>query len=180
MSGLLFLTTEDFNIQKGQKGPILCNSIRGFSLILFYSTQCEFCQNLIPLFKQLPGGVSGCQFGMINVSHNKQCVLLSRETIAPINEVPYIIMYVNGKPFLRYKGPHDQREISRFIVEVANNVNKNESFNKDTQIKENTKSGIPDYTTGIPLCGPDSKVCYLQFDNAYGDNNAQKNLGNRH
>ena len=76
---------------------------------------------------------------MINVSHNKQCVLLSRQTIAPINEVPYIIMYVNGKPFLRYKGPHDPREISRFIVEVANNVNKNESFNKDTQIKQKKK-----------------------------------------
>jgi|TARA_B110000259_G_scaffold186399_1_gene237516 hypothetical protein len=173
MSGLLFLTTDDFNIQRGHKGSILCNSIKGFSLILFYSTQCEHCQNLIPIFKQLPGVVTGCQFGMINVSHNKQCVIISRETIAPITEVPYVIMYVNGKPFMRYKGPHDPKEISRFIVEVANNVQKNENFNKTTHIKENKKTGIPDYTTGKPLCGPDSKVCYLQFNNAYGDNSSQ-------
>ena len=113
MSGLLFLTSDDFNVQRGVKGPILCNNIRGFSLILFYSTQCEYCQNLIPIFKQLPGSVGGCQFGMINVSHNKQCVLQSRETIAPITEVPYVIMYVNGKPYIRYKGPHD---LERLVV----------------------------------------------------------------
>ena len=35
MSGLLFLQTEDFGIQQGQKGPILCHSIRGISLVLF-------------------------------------------------------------------------------------------------------------------------------------------------
>ena len=180
MSGLLFLTTEDFNIKRGQKGPIMCNTIRGFSLILFYSTQCEYCQTFLPIFKQLPGNVSGCQFGMINVSHNKQCVMLSRETIAPITEVPYVIMYVNGKPFIRYKGPHDIKEIGRFVVEVANNVQKQEKFTKDTQIKENKKTGIPDYTIGKPLCGPDDKVCYLQFDNAYGENSTSNNKsGNR-
>ena len=167
MSGLLFLTSDDFNIQKGQKGQVLCNSIQGFSLILFYSTQCEYCQTLIPIFKQLPGNVGGCQFGMINVSHNKQAVMLSRETIAPIKEVPYIILYVNGKPYMRYKGPQEPTEIARFVVEVAKNVQANQSFPKeDTRIKENSK-GIPDYTIGHPLKGPDDKVCYLEFNTAY-------------
>ena len=92
MSGLLFLSTEDFHLVKGTKGAIMTTNIPGFSLILFYSTQCEHCQSLIPIFKQLPGTVGGCQFGMINVSHNKQCVLMSRETIAPIRVVPYIIL----------------------------------------------------------------------------------------
>ena len=77
MSGLLFLTSQDFQIQKGVKGPILCTNIQGFSLILFYSTQCTHCQTLIPIFKILHGAIGGCQFGMINVSHNKQCVLMS-------------------------------------------------------------------------------------------------------
>ena len=38
MSGLLFLQTQDFNIQKGVKGDILCHGIRGLSLVIFYST----------------------------------------------------------------------------------------------------------------------------------------------
>lgn len=177
MSGLHFLNNQDFNIQRGSKGPILCTNIQGFSLILFYSTQCSYCQSFIPIFKTLPGSIGGCQFGMINVSHNKQCIILSRKTIAPIKEVPYIVLYVNGKPFMRYKGPQDAKEIGRFIVEVSKKVQANQSFSKDDKrIKENTNDGIPAYTIGKPLCGPDDKVCYLEFNDAYGDNN--RNNGN--
>lgn len=172
MSGLLFLTSDDFQLQRGSKGNILCTNIQGFSLVLFYSTQCSHCQTLIPIFKRLPGSVGGCQFGMINVSHNRQCVMASRETIAPIKEVPYIVLYVNGKPYMRYQGPHDTKEIGRFIVEVARKVQANQSFNRDDQrVKEDPKGGIPAYTIGKPLHGPDDKVCYLEFNDAYGNNN---------
>ncbi len=169
MNGLHFLTSEDFQIQRGSKGPILCNNLQGFSLILFYSTQCEHCQSLIPIFKRLPGSVGGCQFGMINVSHNKQCVILSRQTIAPIKVVPYILLYINGRPYMRYNGPQDPREIGRFIVEVAQKFQSKENFTKDERVKEDPNGGVPAYTIGIPLCGPDNKVCYLEFDDAYGE-----------
>jgi hypothetical protein len=53
MSGLLFLQTEDFSIQKGIKGNILCHSIRGLSLLLFYSTNCQHSRTLVPIFKKL-------------------------------------------------------------------------------------------------------------------------------
>lgn len=167
MSGLLFLSSEDFKMVKGTKGNIMCNTIPGFSLILFYSTQCSHCQSLIPIFKTLPGTIGGCQFGMINVSHNKNCVLMSRETIAPIKVVPYIILYINGKPYMRYQGPQDAKEISRFVVEISKTVqNKQEHTikeNKNVKIKSNS---IPEYTIGKPLCGPDNE-CYLEFNNAY-------------
>lgn len=169
MSGLLFLTSDDFQLQRGSKGNILCTNIQGFSLVLFYSTQCSHCQTLIPIFKRLPGSVGGCQFGMINVSHNRQCVMASRETIAPIKEVPYIVLYVNGKPYMRYQGPHDAREIGRFIVEVSRKVQANQSLARDERVKQDPKGGIPAYTIGKPLHGPDDKVCYLEFDDAYGN-----------
>ena len=74
MSGLLFLAFEDFKQIEGNRGNIMCTEIPGFSLILFYSTQCNFCQNMIPIFRKLPGSISGCQFGMINVTKNKEIV----------------------------------------------------------------------------------------------------------
>ena len=165
MIGLLFLTSEDFGIQKGQKGDILCHNIPGFSLILFYSTHCVYCQTLIPIFKRLPGSVGGCQFGMINVSTNKSCIELSQLTVAPVKYVPYIVLYINGKPFMVYKGPSNEEEIKKFVIEVANNIKKKQQFSKE-KIKENTTDGIPAYTVGIPLLGND-KVCYLEFNNAY-------------
>ena len=167
MSGLLFLGNDDFYISKGSKGPILCNSIPGFSLILFYSTQCPHCQILIPIFKKLPGSIGGCQFGMVNVSSNKQCIKMSKETIAPITYVPYLVLYISGKPFMRYGGPHDINEIKRFVIEVAQKVNNKQKFTSETQAKED-KQTIPGYSIGHPVVG-DENVTYLHFNEAYGD-----------
>ena len=168
MSGLLFLTSDDFMITKGTAGNIMCNRIPGFSLILFYSTQCDHCISLIPIYKTLPGTIGGCQFGMINVSHNKRCVMMSRETIAPIKVVPYIILYINGKPYMRYQGPHDVQEISRFIVDVSKKIQSKQTFTKqDKNVKIDERGGIPAYTIGKPLYGDGDDVCYLEFNNAY-------------
>jgi len=166
MSGLLFLNSDDFSIVEGHKGNIMCHNIPGFSLILFYSTQCIHCQTLIPIFKTLPGTIGGCQFGIINVSSNKLCVKMSKNTVAPISYVPYIVLYIQGKPYMRYNGPHDVSEITRFVVEVADKIKSKQQFTSEN-VKENVKSGIPEYTIGHPLCGPEDKICYLPFDDAY-------------
>ncbi len=168
MSGLLFLGNDDFYVSKGSKGPILCNSISGFSLILFYSTQCPHCQILIPIFKKLPGTIGGCQFGMVNVSTNKQCIKMSKDTIAPITYVPYLVLYIGGKPFMRYSGPHDIGEIRRFVIEVAQKVNNKQKFTSESAAAKEEKHNIPGYTIGHPLVGEDN-ITYLNFNDAYGD-----------
>lgn len=166
-SGLLFLSEEDFFIAKGTKGNILCHKIPGISLVLFYSTQCIHCQKLIPMFKGLPGTVGGCQFAMINVQTNKNCVIKSNETIAPIKYVPFIVLYVQGKPFMRYDGPYDQNTIKRFIIEVADKIHKKQSFMGHTNVKHDDRS-IPKYSIGKPLYGEREDICYLEFNKAYG------------
>jgi thioredoxin-like negative regulator of GroEL len=102
---------------------------------------------------------------MINVSTNKSIVEMSRETIAPVKYVPYIVLYINGKPFMVYKGPYDEGEIRNFVVEVANNVQKKQQFSKE-KVKEDKPGELPAYCIGQPLCGND-KVCYLTFTGAY-------------
>lgn len=178
MSGLLFLSSEDFFIQKFNKVNLLCNNIVGLSLVLFYSNACKFCKNLIPIFKQLPDTVNGCQFAMMNVSNNKQCIVMSTSTTSPIKVVPYVILYMNGKPYMRYQGPHDIREITKFIVEMAKKINESQRDNQAVQRAPNQQQGatalnhrpiphkIPEYTIGKPLCG-DDEVCYLDVEEAY-------------
>jgi hypothetical protein len=166
MSGLLFLTSKDFSTGRGADGPVLCVPIQGFSLMLFYSEKCKFCRDLIPIFKKLPGTVGGCQFGMINVNANKNCIEMSKKTIAPIQYVPYIVMYSDGKPCMTYKGPQDADIISRFVVEVAKGVRSKQTESGALIKKDDNKNKIPAYTIGHPLCGEDG-VCYLDFDDAY-------------
>ena len=168
MSGLLFLTSDDFSIQNGPKGQVMCNNQKGFSLVLFYSTKCVHCQTLIPIYKRLPGSVGGCQFGMINVSNNMKIVEMSKNSIAKIEYVPYIVLYLNGRPILRYDGPHDEGEIRRFVIEVASKLQNKEKFIETSEKIKNKDSGIPAYTIGHPLHGDDrEKRCYLDFDGAY-------------
>lgn len=157
MSSLLFLTTDDFIVNQNEKGPVLCHEIKGYSLILFYSTQCVYCQQFIPVFKRLPDVLNGCQFGMINVSMNKTLINIAKQTITPITYVPLLILYINGVPYMRYDGPAEENEIRRFILEISNVVHESGGFTKAIKAK-----GIPDFTIGIPKC--EDGVCYLEFD----------------
>ena len=175
MSGLLFLSGEDFSIQQATNGgTLLCNSIRGISVLLFYSPKCEFCQKLIPIFKRLPGQIGGVQFGMANVGADPDIVRRSRDTISPIKYVPLIILHVNGRPFIRYDGGISEGEIKQFVYEVGNKIQAQarERAQEDKKAGGKKSSGhgdIPDYTIGIPLYGnkDDSNVTYLEFDEAY-------------
>ena len=166
MSGLNFLTSKDFFVSKGSKGNILCTKIPGISLILFYSTQCTYCHSLIPIFKKLPGSIGGCIFGIVNISNNKKCVEMSKNTIVPIEYVPMIIIYIDGKPYMEYKRDRNMSSIQNFVIEVGNDTLLKQNFTKGT-VKE-VENRIPEYTIGKPLYGTDSdKVCYLEFDSAY-------------
>lgn len=167
MSGLLFLSSNDFSIKRGNRGNIMCTDIPGFSLILFYSTSCQWCNVLTPIFKRLPGTINGCQFGMINVSNNKKCVQMASNTVAPITYVPYILFYVDGKPFMVYKGPYDHGEITKFVLEVANNISKKRQFSAPQQKQASEHKDIPGFTIGIPIHGDNKNICYLDYDDAY-------------
>ena len=92
---------------------------------------------------------------------------MSRSSIAPIEVVPYIILFINGKPYMRYQGPHSSEEISRFIIEISQKIQTKQNFVKDDKNIKQPKNGkgIPAYTIGKPICADD--VCYLEFDDAY-------------
>jgi len=160
MSSLLFLSTEDFKAFPSEHGTTIGNEIKGFSLILFYSTQCCYCQRLIPIFKKLPEVINGCHFAMINVSMNKSLIQMARSSTTPITYVPLIILYINGRPYMRYDGPAEEDDIRRFIFEMSNTIQE-QGFAKTVKEK-----GIPAYTIGNPLVGESGRF-YLDYEEAY-------------
>lgn len=175
-SGLFFLNTEDFEVRNSGKGSTLCITIDGYALVLYYSTKCEHCQKLIPLFKKLPGSVGGCTFAMVNVSQNKEVVKLSKTTKAPIQYVPYIVLHINGEPFMRYDGPYSIEEMKRFVVEIAQKVS--QATPKKAQAGQQKPMApakqappaqeIPAFTIGVPKnSGPLGSTQYQVFDGAY-------------
>jgi thioredoxin-like negative regulator of GroEL len=155
------LTRDDFRLTLMNSMTVLSHEIKGFSVVLFYSPQCVYCKQFIPIFKHLPDVLNGCQFAMINVSVNKSLVTLSQQSNTPITYVPLIILYINGRPYIRYTGPLVENDLRRFIIDVSNKVHESGFTHV---LKTN---GIPDYSMGKPLYGED-EVSYLQFNDQLG------------
>jgi thiol-disulfide isomerase/thioredoxin len=135
MSGILFYGSADFSLRQGENGSLLCLTYDapGLTLVLFYSNHCEYCENLIKKFKQLPGIFNGCQFSMVNVSQHPDIPERSSNTTAAITYVPDVILYVNGSPYIRYDGPHEIDQITNFIVEIYKKVQQINFFPKQQQ-----------------------------------------------
>ena len=69
--------------------------------------------------------MGGCTFAMVNVSQNKGIINKSQATKIPIKYVPLILLHIDGKPFMRYDGPHKFQDLKRFVIEIAQKVSKN-------------------------------------------------------
>lgn len=166
MSNLFFLHEKDFSIQEGKKGNVLCCNTKGISLILFYSKSCPHCNDIFPIFQTLPKVVPTCQFGMLNISNHFKVAQMSQDTICPIQHVPFLVLYINGRPFMKYTGPKTLEDISNFLNEVMSRLNTKKNF---SLLKiENQESEIPPYSIGVPfnlLC--EGEQCYLSFSEAY-------------
>lgn len=186
-NGIFFFKNTDFVLRQNLKGKLLAfrEECKGLYLVLFYSEQCTYCDQLMSDFKLLPQKLLGCKFVMVNINKNPDIVEQSRDTICPITYVPDLILYVNGLPYIRYDGPNNLEDIKKFIIDIANKLEKTSfmeeanpppqqqaiEFQQASSVEEDTK--IPAYTIGKPLCGSGRDeqfgVCYLNFNEAYTD-----------
>lgn len=171
MNSLLFLETDDFYVTNGTKGTILCNKIKRLSLIMFYVTECQYYGQYIPIFKVLPTYLNGCHFGIINLSQNFGVVEMSRKTVLPITAVPLILLFVDGKPYWQYSGSANIDEISNFVIQMSQEIDKRYSTMGSTNSRipqhtnytiKNPDHPVPAYCLGMPLYG-DEEESYLTF-----------------
>ena len=163
MNSLQLLSRENFRLENSESGKILATSIPGFSLVLFYSKSCKYCHDFLPIFKSLPSKIRNCQFGIVNVSQNVDIINMSKQTNVHIRYVPYVILYLNGKPLVRYDGERSEAQVIKFIMEIMAKINKKQ-FRTPAQ-SSSRQNDIPIYSIGKPKC--DGDVCYLDFSSAY-------------
>lgn len=164
MNSIIFLSDQDFSVQNGKKGKVLCNNLQGISLVLFFSQQCPHCNDVFPDFSKLPNAIPGCQFAVLNISKFPIVAQKAQQTIIPITEVPFIILYVNGRPFLRYNGKRTYNDIGNFVIEVLARIQGKRNFSGNTQQQIASEDGeVLTYVNGlIPYnihC--DNETCYL-------------------
>jgi hypothetical protein len=167
-SSIIALRAEDFEIQPGRNGNLLCNGIKGISLCMFYASDgCRTCKALLPQFRHLPQIISGISFCALDILENQAVIAMSRQTLAPLNEVPYIVLYANGRPFLQYDDAPTIEKLVNFVQYAMKLIDNKKSFiDKGAKVE----SDIPKYSIAKPYLNfncDDSGFCYLSYNDAY-------------
>jgi hypothetical protein len=172
MNSLIFLTDQDFSVQQGKKGNVLCNTLPGISLVLFFSKQCTHCHTMLQFYPIIAQAVPACQIALLNISSYPRVARMSQQTIAPITYVPFMILYVNGRPFVKYNGPKTLQDIINFLTEVLSRIqSKTSNFKSNPRMVVEDEYEIPEYSFGVPfnmVC--EGEQCYLSFSEAYKTN----------
>lgn len=171
-NNLIHLTENDFfvsetnNNKNNSTKNVLCCNLRNVALVLFYARQCIHCNETLPVFQILPKAVPSCQFALLNVEKNMKVAQMSADTICPVEFVPFLVLFVNGRPFMKYTGPKTVQDISSFLNDVLSRLQQRKQF---SNLKvENSEHEIPPYSYGVPfnlIC--EGEQCYLSFNEAY-------------
>lgn len=176
MNSIRHLADTDFELKAGKKGRVLCTNIKGISVVQFHHPSCQNCKTLFPIFNALSKQINNCLFCAVNIGTYRSIVDASTQTISPITAVPLIILYVNGRPFLKYDGNHDIQSIGNFIVNVIkklkeSNMGQNSQIEVDNVVE--TVNGVIPFNI---VC--DGELCYLTHKEIYTSNNS--NTSNRY
>ena len=187
MQNLLYLSEQDFYVDQGTKGLVVCTKQPGICFVFFHGEQgqCKYCDTAKPEFMQLPYLIGGAKFGMVNLSRCNNLQQQSLNTITPLRQIPTFILFVNGRPFINYDSTQERtvKKFAEFMQNIMQRLQKQQSFNPTlnggsassipSEVAEKTPHGLAydyDYITigdsainGNITCTDDG-VCY--FTNA--------------
>lgn len=168
MSSLSFLESRDFFIKQSKlkDGNIMCNKIHGMSVCFFYSPNCPYSKQLLPVFKNIR--INNVHLAFVNVELQRQVVLMSQHTKAPIRFTPVITMYYNGTPYCNFDNSKSMNghTIEQFILNCGSQIQKilkaqEEVARSQPPHLRNQQYHIPDYSLGIPVSNDPENVTYL-------------------
>lgn len=164
------LNTEHFQLVLSKTNKkLLCHGIAQpnkiiISLVLFFTPDCEYCEELKEIFKILSQHIKSHYFCFCNLKLSSQVIQLSKESTTPLQHVPYVLCYVNGKPYAKYEGERSVKSLKDFIQTVNAKV---EQFKTSPQLqKDELDEQIS--TSATPL--NKARRCYLTMDEAYSTN----------
>ena len=179
MKHLLNLSSDDFFFERTARGQMICNGIPGLSLVMFYGKKCKNCAVVLPEFRKLPEIMSGCEFGIIDIVAHSAIYTRSLDSDLPITNVPFMLLFYNGKPYMQYRHIMTARNIHQFLIDVSKQIpatipsKQTRSAKRPSARNHATPVGFSmlnarDATTGIPVFGDDSDqvtyIKYLQYD----------------
>lgn len=208
---IFHLEPDNFKILDMKDDSMLVHSISGVSIVFFYHIDHGPSMEFLNIYKTLPRKVHGCTFAVANLTskeyeqmsgyiktqknkniQNKEnpyneIVAKSYETRMPIKSVPLIICYVDGTPYMVFKGKLTLDHLIEFIrlcfseLDRAKKANALMSYGDykqragETDATAYQQCSLPSGGNNVGQCFglpyiPDDDVMYLEFIHAYKTN----------
>lgn len=134
----------------------------GTTLILFYSTTCQYCHEMMNKFEELSTIISNCVFATCNIGDNMEVAEQSQYTDTPITYVPLLVLYINGLPYVRFNGDEDVPTLRDIITKTTNELTHQISSASASPAQQQERANRP--YDGNPLRGKKMKnKCYIKF-----------------
>ena len=109
------LSTQNFHVV-GQQRQSLNINYGGNVLVFFKLQECQGCAAFEPVFNQLSTEEQRVSVAVLDLTYNREIVQMSRSSTTPIQKVPCLILYVQGRPHARFKGQKDLQSLKNFIT----------------------------------------------------------------
>lgn len=114
------LTPADFNIIKTIKGDLVEFLSKELTVVLFYKNEenRKYSDEFKRIFAEIQETGIECKFGVINIDEHSEAAEMASQTKTPINYVPYVVVYAQGRPYMSYGGKIDSIELVKLITYV--------------------------------------------------------------
>jgi thiol-disulfide isomerase/thioredoxin len=173
---LIELNADAFRKLKGSKGYVLgIPNAENLTLLMFYSTQCEYCDQAMPelarLSRHLRENNLPIQVAVCDVGKNRAVIKEAADTVDPIKYVPYTVIYLKDKPYVRYNGNKVAEEMFKYLIEVMRRIDTRQQFVRaDSRQEDEEKDEEPTQPgIGVPYnMVTEQSVCYLTNEEALG------------
>lgn len=110
------LTDRHFSVQNVNNKRLLTITGAGnITLVYFRKNGSPNCSKFDPMFQNLSRMDTRVDYAVLDLSRFPQVLRLSRNTVSPIQKVPWMVLYVGGVPGLKYTGDWHPKAISGFI-----------------------------------------------------------------
>lgn len=110
------LSSRNFTV-KGTQRKLLGINVQGSVLLLFVADKSPGCDTFIPIFNNLSNIEQRVRCMIVNISHNRDVIAMSRQTVRPITKTPTLMFYNNGTPIANLS-KLDLRSIQSTITHI--------------------------------------------------------------
>lgn len=112
------LTPGDFHVVDTPKGKLIQSHLKDIMLVLFYKEDCETSSKIKSILQLISATDIECTFGYFNADIYPDYIKNSLKTKTPVNEIPYLVIFANGRPYMSYSGNFNAIDITKLITYV--------------------------------------------------------------